>query len=182
MLSPPKMTDEDPEKSGAPRRSVRRWALEIALIVATFAAIHWWQTRPLASGTAPELKGVSVNGEPLELEELRGNSVLVHFWAEWCPVCRAEEGTIQSIAGDFPVITVAMQYGDRAEVLRYLEHSSLSFPTLADPHGEIAGDWGVSVVPTSFIIGPDGSIDYSEVGFTTEAGLRVRHWAAGRFH
>ena len=175
------MSADVPVKTAKPRRSLRRWALNLALILAAFAAIHWWQTRPLASGSAPSLNGRSVSGEPLDLRGFRGRSVLVHFWAEWCPVCRAEQGAIQSIADDFPVITVAMQSGDGAAVREFMEQEALSFSAIADPRGEIAGDWGVTVVPTSFVIDPEGVIRYNEVGFTTEPGLRARLWAAGRF-
>lgn len=175
------MSTEIPGKTAKPKRPLRRRALELALILAAFATVHWWQTRPLASGPAPALSGLSVSGEQLDLRQLRGKGVLVHFWAEWCPVCRAEQDAIQSISADFSVISVAMQSGDQAAVRHFMEQESLSFPTLADPQGEIAGDWGVSAVPTSFVIGPDGVIDYSEVGFTTETGLRTRLWAAGRF-
>jgi len=154
--------------------------LELLLIAAAFALLHWWQTRPLASGPAPELSGPAVSGEQLNLRELRGRTVLVHFWAEWCPLCRAGQDSIQSIAADYPVITVAMQSGDAVVVRNYLEEESLSLPTLADPRAEISGEWGVSAVPTSFVIDPDGVISYREVGFTTEAGLRTRLWAASQ--
>ena len=121
-----------------------------------------------------------MSGEALDLRGLRGKSVLVHFWAEWCPICRAEQGTIQSIADEFPVITVAMQSGNAAAVQAFMEQESLSFSTIADPRGDISGDWGVDVVPASFVIDPEGVIRYTEVGFTTELGLRTRLWAAGK--
>lgn len=175
------MSADIPVSTAKSKHSLRRWALNLALILAAFAAIHWWQTRPLASGAAPALNGRSVSGKPLELRGFHGRGVLVHFWAEWCPVCRAEQGAIQSIADDFPVITVAMHSGDRAAVREFMEQEALSFSAIADPRGEIAGDWGVTVVPTSFVIDPEGVIRYREVGFTTEPGLRMRLWAAERF-
>ncbi len=175
------MSTKIPGKIAKSKRPLRRWALDLALILAALAAIHWWQTHPLASGAAPVLSGRSVSGEALDLSGFRGRSVLVHFWAEWCPVCRVGQGAIQSIADDFPIITVAMQSGDGAAVRDFMKQQSLSFSTIADPQGDIAGKWGVKAVPTSFVIDPDGIIRYSEVGFTTEPGLRARLWAAGSF-
>ncbi len=172
--------DQNNEHSARRRRPLRRWLGNIALMMAVFAAIQWWQTRPLASGTAPLLKGLSVRGEHLDLTEHRGHPVLVYFWAEWCAICRVEQDSILSIAGDFPVISIAMQSGDAMAVLKYQIDQQFDIPVIADPHSELAGLWGVKNVPTIFIIGPDGDIAHTAVGYTTEAGLRARLWSAGK--
>jgi DsbE subfamily thiol:disulfide oxidoreductase len=162
------------------RRPLWRWLVNLLLLVAVFALVQWWQTRPLASGPAPALQGRAATGERLDLQALRGQTVLVHFWASWCPVCRAEQDNIQAVAADFPVISVAMQSGDEAEVLAFMKQERVGFSTIADPKGEIAGDWGVSAVPASFVVDATGTIRYQAVGYTTEAGLRARLWAADR--
>lgn len=90
-----------------------------------------------------------------------------------------EEDSIASISEDHEVITVAMNSGNDMEITAYLEEQGLSFPVVVDEHGLIAERFGVKGVPTSFIIDPDGSIDFTEVGFTTELGLRTRLWLAG---
>jgi len=104
----------------------------------------------------------------------------VHFWATWCPVCKAEQGSIAAIAHDHPdVISVAMQSGKPEEVAKYLSDQGIAFPVLNDPDGSISAAWGVHAVPASFIIGPDGQIRFVEVGYTTSLGLRLRLWLAG---
>jgi peroxiredoxin len=162
------------------RRSLRNLALELAAVVAVFLGVQWWQARPLASGPAPVLRGKAVTGGALDLAALRGRPVLVHFWGTWCPVCRAEQANIQALAADYPVLSVAMQSGSAADVRRFMQRRGVGFPVLNDPRGEIAGDWGVHSVPTSFVLDPGGRIRYHAVGYTTEAGLRARLWAAGR--
>ena len=67
--------------------------------------------------------------------------------------------------------------GDTIIVRREEKH--LDFPVLADDAGIIADRFGVSGVPTSFIVEPDGSIAFTEVGYTTKWGLRLRLWMAG---
>ncbi|BCU05840.1 hypothetical protein Atep_05170 [Allochromatium tepidum] len=67
------------------------------------------------TGEAPPLVGVTLEGTPIDLADRRGRPVLVHFWATWCPVCRITDGTIDAIAEDHAVVTVALQSGTEEE-------------------------------------------------------------------
>jgi len=148
------------------------------LLVLIFG-IRAWQQSGTASGPAPALAGVQLDGQPVALAAFAGQPVLVHFWATWCPICRAEQGSIDALARDVPVITVAMQSGDRDAVVQHLRKEELSFPVLNDPAGEIAAQWGVRAVPASFIVDGAGQIRFLEIGYTTGVGLRLRLWLAG---
>jgi peroxiredoxin len=166
-----------------PRSRAARWrghAVNVLLIVALVAGIRWWQQRDMASGAAPLLQGITLAGRHYELPARPAHPVLVHFWATWCPVCRAEQGNIAAIArDDASVVTVAMQSGPPQQVARYLREQQIDFPVVNDADGRIAAAWGVHAVPASFIVAPDGTIRFVEVGYTTEAGLRLRLWLAG---
>jgi thiol-disulfide isomerase/thioredoxin len=106
--------------------------------------------------------------------------VLVHFWATWCPVCRAEQGSIAAIAQDHPeVVTVAMQSGPPDAVVKHLHEQGLNFSTLNDEDGKLSVAWGVHAVPASFIIDRDGQVRFVEIGYSTGIGLRFRLWLAG---
>lgn len=156
----------------------RRWAVELLLLVAVLFAVHLYQTRTTAIGAAPPLSGVGLNGEALDLAALRGQTVLVQFWATWCPVCRLQEDSIQAIGQDWPVLSVALE-DTPPEVLRaYLRKEGLSFPVLRDIDGTLAARYGVRGTPTSFIVDPAGQIRFTEVGYTTGWGLRLRLWWA----
>ena len=102
----------------------------------------------------------------------------MHFWASWCPICRAEQGSIEALARDYPAVTVAMQSGSDEEVARYMQKEALGLPVLNDPEGMLAAQWGVRGVPASFIVDGAGQIRFVEVGYTTEIGLRLRLWLA----
>ncbi len=175
------MSEQTNNTKDKTRRSIRSLLVNIAIVVVLFGALQWWQARPLASGLAPQLIGLGVDGAAQRLQNLRGETVLVHFWAVWCPVCNASDGSIQSIAGDYPVISVAMQSGGPGDIREHMASQGLDFPAIPDPRGEISGDWGVKGVPTSFVIDPQGNIVQTSVGYTTEAGLRARLWAAENF-
>lgn len=92
-------------------------------------------------------------------------------------MCRLGDDTIDAIAKDSGVITVAIQSGGAAEILGHMKRESLSFPVIPDPFGELATDWGVSGVPASFVLDANNRIRFATVGYTTGIGLRGRLWA-----
>lgn len=157
----------------------RRRAIEALIFVIVIVGIRAWQQRDVVSGAAPALAGVLLDGSAYAPPG--GRPVLVHFWATWCPVCSAEQGSIQSLSQDgYEVVTVAMQSGSSSEVVRHMTEQRLSFPVLNDADGRVSAAWGVHAVPASFIVGRDGQIRFVEIGYTTEIGLRLRLWLAGR--
>jgi len=158
----------------------RRRAVEALILVIVIVGIRAWQQRDVVSGAAPALAGSLLDGSAYVLPA--GRPVLVHFWATWCPVCSAEQGSIQSVSqGDYEVVTVAMQSGSPADVGRHMAEQRLDFPVLNDADGRISAAWGVHAVPASFIVGRDGQISFVEIGYTTEIGLRLRLWLAENF-
>lgn len=172
--------DHTPRPAARRPRRMRRWLIDIALILAIVAGVHWWKARPLASGEAPPLSGPTIDGRALDLADLRGQPVLVHFWASWCPMCKVMNGAVTALARDHPVVTVAMQSGDRASLQGFMRETGQDFPVITDPAGEIAGRWGVVAVPASFVVDGAGRIRFATVGVSTEPGLRLRMWAAGQ--
>ncbi|WPL17200.1 Stage IV sporulation protein H [Thiorhodovibrio winogradskyi] len=175
MMRADKSTDKD-------RRSARwrPWAVDLVIVLAVVGLVQWWQARPLATGMAPPLAGVEVvSGDRLDLANLRGKPVLVHFWGTWCPVCRLMDGTIARIAEDHTLVSVAMYSGSADEVSAYLDENDHVFPVVLDPNGQMAGRWGVVGVPASFIIDADGRIRFATRGVRSGPGLRLRLWLVG---
>ena len=170
----------DSPKTPSPRRYRRglRWLRDILLFVLILAAVQWWQSRDLAKDQAPPLAGLLVDGTPYQMDS-SGDPVLVHFWAEWCPVCRLGQDSIDDIAKDHRVITIATTSGPANEVQAFLEEHALTMPTLIDEQGDIARRWGVFGVPSTFVVDTDGAIRHDSKGYSTEIGLRLRLWLAG---
>lgn len=162
-------------------KRVRRLASRILSLTALLTAVilvHLWQTRDLVEGSAPVLSGQTLQGEWFDLDSQTQRPLLIHFWASWCPVCKLERGGIESLSRGFPVITVAMQSGSDTEVTRVIEQDQLQFPVINDPQGKLASSWRVRGVPTSYIVGGDGKIRFSSVGYTLPMTLRLRLWLA----
>jgi thiol-disulfide isomerase/thioredoxin len=160
----------------------KKWVLEALAIIAVVVAVTLWQTRGLPAGPAPSLAGTGIDGKPLDLAEVvrnaDGKPSLVVFWATWCPVCKAEDGNIQSISADHPVLSVAMQ---SESVAKHLQERSLTFATIDDPDAALASAWNVRGVPSHFIVDGAGNVRFRVVGYATTWGLRARLWWAERF-
>ena len=165
-----------------PIKKTGKWlrrGLELSVILLIIFGVRAWQQRDIVKGVAPALSGVMLDGKIFSLAAKPTQPVLVHFWATWCPICRAEQGSIESIAHDNPnVITVAMQSGNSSAVQQYMREQSVSFPTINDADGQLSEKWGVRGVPASFIIDTDGKVRFVEIGYTTGWGLRFRLWLA----
>ena len=160
----------------------KRWlrrTIEMALFAAVFFGLRAYMQGELVQGQAPDFQRVTILGEEVRFSDYRGKPLLVQFWATWCPICEREQSSIQSIAADYPVLTVAMQSGDAKDILPYLEKRQLTFPVIADADGSLSKQFGVAAVPASFVLDADGTVRFVEVGFTTEMGMRLRLWLAG---
>ena len=164
----------------------RRWLkilLEIVLVISILFAFRAWQKREIVTGAAPDFHSILLNEKAIKFEDYRGKPVLIHFWADWCPFCKIEEGGITSIQKDWPVLTIAYESGDAANVSKHMKDREIqNWPTVIDQDGRLADLYGVKGVPTSFIIDAKGNIKFVEVGLTSEWGLRARLWWANLFN
>ena len=145
-----------------------------------FVLLNAWNTRDAPSGPAPEISGQLLDGTPVSLQAMRGKPVLVHFWATWCPICGMEQSTIDAIAEDYPVLSVAMDEASADEILAYMKDKDVDYPVLHDPDYRIARQYAIRGVPSSFIVDGEGNIRFVESGYTSSLGLRIRLWWAGR--
>ncbi|VAX00516.1 Membrane protein, suppressor for copper-sensitivity ScsD [hydrothermal vent metagenome] len=156
-----------------------KYSLEILIILAVFYAISLYKKQDLVKGNAPSFNEVFLNGKPVKLADYQGNAVLIHFWATWCPVCRLEQDSIEAISKDHDIITIAMNSGEADKIQAFMTKNNLSFPVIIDDDGILSRRYGITGVPTSIIVNPEGIIEYSEIGYTTNWGLRLRLWLAG---
>ncbi len=170
--------------SSAPKKKYRwlRLLIEILLIIALVFGIRAWQQKDLATGPAPTFQSVLLDGKTVNLADYNGKPFLLHFWADWCPFCKVEEGSISSINEDWPVLTVAYQSGDKQAVIKHMKDRKIeNWPTIVDQDSRLAELFGVKGVPTSYIIDGKGNIRFTEVGLTSGWGIRARLWWAEKF-
>jgi thiol-disulfide isomerase/thioredoxin len=158
--------------------------LNLALLVTIVVAVQAWQTRHVPAGPAPDL-AISVlqpdgTTRSTTLAQWRqahpGQPVALHFWAEWCPICRAEESSVTRLAQDWPVLTVAMQSGPAAKVRQVQQQRQLPWQTAIDTRGELTRAFGFQSVPAFVVIDGQGRLRSASAGYTTELGMRLRLW------
>lgn len=156
------------------------WVREAGIVVLIVLALRVYQQRSLVSGQAPQLSGIDLAGKPVSLADYRGKPLVLHFWATWCNVCRAEQHNIDALAKDTAVLSVATDSGGAQQVASYVAQHEIAPRVIADPDSELSKHFGVHSFPTTFVLDGRGAIRHSEVGYTTELGLRMRVWSAGR--
>ena len=150
--------------------------IQLLIIMIIYLGVRAYKLKDVITGEAPIIMGQLLDGKQVNLKQYRGNPVLVHFWATWCPVCKFENNNIANISKSLPVLTIASWSESGAEVSKYMKSENLQMPVLVDEDGEWAKLYGVKGVPSSFIVDGNGRIQFVESGYTTEIGLRVRMW------
>ena len=120
---------------------------------------------PLAVGDAvPDLRFPDLPGSdepPLSLRDLRGETVLIEFWATWCGPCKQAIPHLNELAAEFegqPVRFLAVSLDDPATVAAFLETTRFDARAGADENAAWHDAFGVATVPTTALIGPDGRL------------------------
>jgi thiol-disulfide isomerase/thioredoxin len=121
---------------------------------------------PRVGATAPPIALQDLDGKAVNLAAYRGHPVIVNFWAEWCVPCRAEMPAIDAAARANPnVVILAVDAGDGpALVQQFVKDLPLSFAPLLDTDYRVASRYKVSSIPSSFFVGPDGTIRAINIG------------------
>ncbi|HEV2127230.1 MAG TPA: TlpA disulfide reductase family protein [Thermomicrobiales bacterium] len=185
--------DTDPDREQQGRIGYGRWGrlspIGLALLILVTLGVIWVmdqdnaddETDGLPSSTttgelqdprpAPEFELALMNGEgTVSLEELRGNTVVVNFWASWCAPCREEMPALQESAeahaGDEVVFVGVGAKNDKQDAAEaFVEEFGITYPIGRDTEGgdslsgQIEKAFGVPGYPATFFITPEGMIN-----------------------
>ncbi len=119
---------------------------------------------------APPLHGTLIDGGSFDLAARDGQVTVIDFWAVWCEPCRRTLPFVaklhaQNLEG---VNVIAVSVDDSAQVIApFLSDLGLSLPVLHDHGGAIAQAWAPPAMPTAYVVGPHGKIQFELLGEET---------------
>ena len=165
-------------------RVVLYTSLAVAVVVAVLVAVlassksagSGAASSPLVGKAAPAVSGPSLSGGGnYDLTQFRGKWVVVNFAASWCVPCRAETPQLQqfeqehSASGNAVILGVAFDPNDVSSLASFLAKSKATWPAVNDPNAEVA--YGVSAIPQSYLVDPQGTVVAKFFGGVTAAQL-----------
>lgn len=146
--------------------------IAFALILGLLAMLGWRlvevNSGQVDSGTAPDFTLTSFEGETITLSELRGQVVIINFWASWCPPCREEAAYLEATwrkYQDQGVVFIGVDYADtESKALAYLDEFDITYFNGPDIGTRISQDYNMQGVPETFYVAKDGQIRGVKVG------------------
>ncbi len=172
----------------------KRWVL-VALALATVVATLWLFASALLRGQGSGRGGLAINttgragairvrpapsftlrlfdGGTLRLADQGGRVVVVNFWASWCPPCAEEAPELQAASQAHRDVTfVGVNVWDaEAAARQFLRAYGISYPNGPDPDGRVLIEFGVTGIPETYFIDPQGRLVRRWIGPVTAQGL-----------
>jgi cytochrome c biogenesis protein CcmG/thiol:disulfide interchange protein DsbE len=142
--------------------------LVLSIILLTVQLARQNQIQPQSGQFAPDFTVTTFEGDNLSLANLRGQVVIVNFWASWCAPCRAEAPDLQAIYEDYGengVIVVGVNWLDvEREAQAFMQEFGLTYPNAPDIGERIGNAYNIQGAPENFIIGRDGTVVEHYIG------------------
>jgi thiol-disulfide isomerase/thioredoxin len=123
-----------------------------------------------AGRSAPDFTLPQLDGSDVVLGAMHGKIVLLNFWATWCGACRSEMPSLEKLyqnlrsIHDFALLTVNIDRRGKPAVVQFMSTGGYNFPVLLDTSNSASAAYGVSGIPSTFVIGRDGRIIWNGVG------------------
>ncbi|MBN1642656.1 MAG: TlpA family protein disulfide reductase [Anaerolineae bacterium] len=172
------MTEQEPRDRGqalpapgSPNRiRTTIWALVAASILGllVLGLLSTRQARPAQGDPAPSFALTMWDGSRVSLRDLRGEVVVLNFWASWCTPCEREAPALQSVwetYQDRGVTFLGVTYQDAEEAGRaFVDEYGITYANGTDERGQISRAYGVLAVPETFVIDAQGVVARIYVG------------------
>lgn len=156
-------------------------AVVLILGLSGWGLLNSSKVRPEAGQPAPDFAMQFFDGyqwqeiSQASLSDLRGQVVVLNFWASWCVECRLEANLLEQRwqqYRDQGVVFLGIAYVDaEPNSLAYLQEFAITYPNAPDLGSDIAQDYEITGVPETFFIGRDGQIAHVQIGPVTEEVL-----------
>ena len=166
------------EQTKSPSRSIVTIFVWVG-VIALLALLGWglMQTkasRPEVGETAPGFnleifEGYEWDGKTAaSLDDMKGQIVVMNFWASWCVECRVETDELEAAwqkYADQGVVFVGVAYSDvEPNSIEYMKEFDVSFPHAPDLGTRISNEYDITGVPETFIIDQNGEVAHVQIG------------------
>jgi cytochrome c-type biogenesis protein len=130
------------------------------------------KSETVSAEPAPDVELKTTDGKPLKLSDMRGQVVLLNFWATWCVPCRSEIPGLNEMQRDlaprgFKVLGVSTS--DSADLVREYQKDVRQDYTVALGDDGVANKYAVGVLPTTFVIDRQGRVRHKIIGEKSRA-------------
>ena len=133
---------------------------------------------PLLNKPAPTFTLATLDGGKLSSAQLRGQPLVLNFWASWCVPCREEAPLLRELSeqrnGKLRVVGVLFQDKNQTQIRKFIADYGLSYPNLLDTDLKTSIDYGLTGVPETVFISADGVVKSVDRG-----GLSRERLSAG---
>ena len=128
---------------------------------------------PRIGKLAPDFELLDLDGKPIRLSHLKGQPVMINFWATWCPPCREEIPLIEEVRVQFPDLVILAVDADESEstVRAFVQTNQITTIVLLDPGSIINDRYYVEGLPTSYFIDNNGVIRSAQIGVLSKESL-----------
>lgn len=130
---------------------------------------------PLVGRMAPNFTLSQLDGAPMTLSRLRGQVVVINFWASWCAECKVEQAALDQTWQQFQdsgVVVVGVNFEDETAAARgYVRTADVTYPVVEDTDSSTALAYGLRGVPETFIVNRSGRIVNRIIGPVEAAAL-----------
>jgi peroxiredoxin len=118
-----------------------------------------------------------LDGNEVNLQDLRGKNVYLNFWATWCKWCKKELPDINKVTGlykDKDLVVLAVSVGENQKLVSsFIQEHGYEVTTLIDPDKKVAEEYGVTALPVSIFIDKNGKIAHRKLGTMYEEELKT---------
>lgn len=115
---------------------------------------------------------VDLNGKPVAADKVRNKIVVIDFWATWCVPCMKEMPYLQSVYDQYKndprVSFLVINSGARntlEDAKKWPGNKTYTFPVYFNPDPAIGDKFGFNVIPATYVINPEGYIQFKTIGF-----------------
>ena len=123
---------------------------------------------PLVGRVAPNFTLPQLDGPPVTLARLRGQVVVINFWASWCTECRVEQAALDQTWQQFQdsgVVVLGVDFQDTVDAARnYVRTDAVTYPVVEDASSKTARAFGLRGVPETFVVNRSGRIVRHVIG------------------